>query len=224
VNAVMQDSAAQTCPHGLRPGTTVCLRCRQDERNAARQRRCRVLTRAGLLALAGALVLALVIGGIMAVTPNRSVANTGADDGIPATVVEVSSSRTRGDTSAPAAAATTLRPAIAEGRKELAEGMYAVREGPEVTVYFDTELLRTRFDWKFEGIVRSTLPVIYGDAARTALDSITTGSLVRGGTLLEDLPQHGFPISVAEHTVRLWPVVRPGRDGPLIVAYRAKAE
>lgn len=220
----MQDSAAQTCPHGLRPGTTVCLRCRQDERLAARQRRYRILTRAGLLGLAAALVLALVIGGIMAVTPNRSVADTADADGVPATVVEVTPSRVPGDSTRPSRPRTVLRPAIGEGRRELAEGMYAVREGQEVTVFFDAELLRTRFDWKFEGIVRSTLPVVYGDAAKAALDSIATGSLVRGGNLLTELPDRGFVVSVADHAVRIWPVTRPGRDGPLVVAYRAKAE
>lgn len=218
----MQDSAAQTCPHGLRPGTTVCLHCRQDARLAARQRRYRNLTRAGLLTLGGATVVTLIVGGIMSVAPDRRASETAIADSTGSTIVVSSGTATPDDAGAPAR--PVLRPAIAEGRRELSEGMFAVREGPEVTVHFDSELLRTRFDWKFEGIVRTTLPVLFGDAVRTALDSIATGALVRGGNLLTDLPVRGFPIALPEHTLRIWPVTRPGRDGPLVIGYRVRAE
>ena len=218
----MQDSAAQTCPHGLRPGTTVCLHCRQDARNAARQRRYRNLTRAGLVTLGAATVVALIVGGIISLAPDGPASEVAAADSPASTVVVSSGTASRSDSAAPAR--PTLRPAIGEGRRELSEGMFAVREGPEVTVNFDSELLRTRFDWKFEGIVRTTLPVLFGDVARTALDSIATGALVKGGNLLTDLPVRGFPIALPEHTLRIWPVTRPGRDGPLVIGYRVRAE
>lgn len=218
----MQDTAPQTCPHGLRPGTTVCLHCRQDARLAARQRRYRTLTRAGLLTLGVATVVTLIVGGLISMAPDGPASEAAAADSSGSTIVVSSGTATPSDSGT--AARRTLRPTIAEGRRELSEGMFAVREGPEVTVHFDSELLRTRFDWKFEGIVRTTLPVLFGDAARVALDSIATGALVKGGNLLTDLPVRGFPIALREHTLRIWPVTRPGRDGPLVIGYRVRAE
>lgn len=219
----MQDPAAQTCPHGLRPGTTVCLHCRHDARVAARQRRYRLLARAGLILLGGGAVVALVIGGVMAIAPGKDSAGVGQST----TVV----SSAGAPATAPASPAATtarperagLRPAIPEGRRELGDSMFAVREGPSVTVYFDTETLRTRFDWKFEGVVRATLPIVFGEVTRAALDSIATGTLVRGGDLLTELPTRGFPLAVGEEQLRVWPITRPGRDGPLVVGYRASA-
>jgi hypothetical protein len=113
-----------------------------------------------------------------------------------------------------------LQPIIAEGRRELGDSMFAVREGPQVIVNFDTDSLRTRFDWKFEGVVRATLPIIYGQEAGAALDSIPQSYLARGG-LLTDLPRRGIPLRVGPHTLRVWPITREGRDGPLVVGYRA---
>ena len=118
------------------------------------------------------------------------------------------------------AAGRVLRPTIPEGRRELGDSMFATREGSNVTVHFDTETLRTRFDWKFEGVVRATLPLVYGEVTRAALDSIPSGTLVRGGDMLTDLPTRGFPIAVGDDELRVWPITRPGRDGPLVVGYR----
>lgn len=220
----MQDLAVQTCPHGLRPGTTVCLHCRHDARVAARQRRYRLLARAGLIMLGGGAVVALVIGGLVAIAPEEDAAI--AAIGRSETAVPAPRAGTT-PTASPAAVAPSeraaLRPAIPEGRRELGDSMFAVREGPNVTVHFDTETLRTRFDWKFEGVVRATLPLVYGEVTRTALDSIPSGTLVRGGDLLTDLPSRGFPIAVGEEQLRVWPITRPGRDGPLVVGYRASS-
>jgi hypothetical protein len=113
-----------------------------------------------------------------------------------------------------------LRPTIAEGRRELGDSMFAVREGSQVTVHFDTDSLRTRFDWKFEGVVRATLPIIFGHEARVALDSIPQSYFARGG-LLTELPRRGIPLRLGTHTLRVWPITRDGRDGPLVVGYRA---
>ena len=225
----MQDPAVQTCPHGLRPGTSVCLHCRHDARVAARQRRYRLLARVGLLMLGGGAVVALVIGGVVAIAPGEDSAMAVA--GQSSTVVSspgapASTTPAGAPSTTPLAASTerpSLRPSIPEGRRELGDSMFAVRAGSDVTVHFDTETLRTRFDWKFEGVVRATLPLVYGEATRAALDSIPSGTLVRGGNLLTDLPSRGFPIAVGEAQLRVWPVTRPGRDGPLVVGYRASA-
>lgn len=217
----MQDPSVQICPHGLRPGTTVCLHCRHDARVAARQRRYRMLARLGLITLGGGAIVALIVGGIMAIAPGGGSAATSGPEGATSSVVS---------TGAPTAEAAPapgpeagLRPVIPQGRRELGDSMYAVRDGGDVTVHFDTELLRTRFDWKFEGVVRATLPLVFGDVTRPALDSIPTGTLVRGGNLLTDLPIRGFQIAVGDDQLRVWPITRPGRDGPLVVGYRVAA-
>lgn len=213
----MQDPAVQACPHGLRPGTTVCLHCRADARLAARQRRYRFLARVGLITLGGGAVAALIIGGLMSLAPGGS---PGAGEAGATSTVVSSAGNPETDAAIAPPAAAGLRPLIPEGRRELGDSMYAVRDGAQITVHFDTELLRTRFDWKFEGVVRATLPLVYGDAIRNELDSIPSGSLVRGGDLLTDLPTLGIPIAVGDERLRVWPITRPGRDGPLVVGYR----
>lgn len=216
----MQDPAVQTCPHGLRPGTTVCLHCRHDARLAARQRRYRLLARAGLITLGGGAVVALIIGGVVAIAPGGE----NAVAGLPDTKSVATAGTPAANAASPSAVPQTgLRPVIPEGRRELGDSMFAVREGSEVTVHFDTELLRTRFDWKFEGVVRATLPLVFGDVTRAALDSVASGTLVRGGNLLTELPSSGFVVPVGEERLRVWPITRPGRDGPLVVGYRASA-
>jgi hypothetical protein len=119
------------------------------------------------------------------------------------------------------AAPARLVPVISEGRRELGDSMFAVREGFQVTVHFDTEELRTRHDWKFEGVVRATLPIVFGTTARVALDSVPEGALVRGGDLLNVLPTRGIQLELPDGQLNVWPITRPGRDGPLVVGYRA---
>ena len=187
----------------------------------------RLFGRAVLILLGGGAVVALVIGGIVALAPGgeSAIAAIGQSDTVVSTAgapAGTTPAATPSATAAPAAPAA-LRPTIAEGRRELGDSMFAVREGTNVTVHFDTESLRTRFDWNFEGVVRATLPLVYGEVTRAALDSIPSGTLVRGGDLLTDLPTRGFPISVGEDQLRVWPITRPGRDGPLVVGYRASA-
>jgi hypothetical protein len=116
-----------------------------------------------------------------------------------------------------------VEPVIGRGSRDLGEGVVATRTDTGVVVNFDTDLLRTRFDWKFEMVVRSTLPRVYGDRAQVALDSVPTGRLVQGD-IIGDLAQRGIPIALPgarADTVVVWPVTRPGRDGPIVVAYRA---
>jgi hypothetical protein len=115
-------------------------------------------------------------------------------------------------------------PVIAEGRTEFGEGVFAERTGAEVTVHFDTDDLRTRFEEKFERILRSTLPRVYGSQLRPALDAIPDGALVRGD-LLHELPTKGIALSLGQgRTLTVWPVTREGRDGRIVDAYRASAQ
>ena len=120
--------------------------------------------------------------------------------------------------------ALVLEPIIPEGRSTLGDSIVAERNGGDVIVTFDTEALRTRFDWKFEGVVRATLPLIFGMDARVALDSIRTGDFVRGGHLIRELPTRGIPLALPEgRSLIVRPIIRPGLDGPLVVGYRASA-
>lgn len=122
----------------------------------------------------------------------------------------------------PALAVPRLAPAVAEGRTELGDSIFALREGSIVTVHFDTPMGRTRRRDKFESMVRSTLPRIYGAAADSALAALPVGALTGAGDLLTELPANGIRLALSNGaTLSIWPRTRPGRDGPLVVAYRA---
>ncbi|MEX2153095.1 MAG: hypothetical protein WD825_07125, partial [Gemmatimonadaceae bacterium] len=184
----------------------------------------RMAARGGLAVLGIGVAIALIIGGWGVIAPeSRSPDRSDSVSGS-ITKVALGAARVRAPTSPPALPGPPgppILPSIAEGRRELGDSMFAVREGPQVTVNFDTETLRTRFDWKFEGVVRATLPLVFGAGARAALDSIPAGTFVRGGDLMNELPTRGIPLKMGEHTLRVWPITRPGRDGPIVVAYRA---
>ena len=124
---------------------------------------------------------------------------------------------------APAAVATTtLIPMVPEGTSQLADSMMVVRQGDTMLVHFDTELARTRRPEKFDAVVRATLVQLYGPAAETLLASVPAGTIGRGGDLLAELPTRGIRLRSSDgSTLALWPVTRPGRDGPLVVSYRA---
>ena len=200
-----------TCPHGKRAGTTVCLYCRQEARMASRQRRNRAVGRAMLYALGGAAVVALIVGGIIAVAPRARAVDTVAAAPPPPVVTPAARNE------------PAVRPIIGEGRTELGDSVFAERAGADVTVHFDTELLRTRLDEKFERIVRMTLPKVYGPEVGARLDSVSPGQFVRGGNLLTDLPTKGIALALPARgrTLMLYPMTRPGQDGPLVIAYRA---
>jgi len=176
--------------------------------------------RFGMLTIAGGMIVTVLVLGLTAVVKDarsRSVAAAG-ETALPAAP---KNTKTRARPQ-PVRAPQVVPPIIGEGQKDLGDGVFAVRTGDDVTVNFDTETLRTRFDWKFEGIVRVTLPQLYGAEVGAALDSIPNGRFVRGGDLLADLPTRGVTLSLPRgRAIHVWPVVRPGRDGPIVVAYRA---
>lgn len=204
-----------TCPHGKRAGITVCLYCRQDARIAARRRRTRMFVRVGGLVVGAGAVLAVLVAALIAIAPwSPSGAPEAAElapAGIPSAVPRPAPNVTR----------SAVLPSIAEGRTDLGDSVFADRAGTQVTVRFDNSLLRTRFAEKFERTVRGTLPRVFGPEAQAALDALTPGTLVRGD-LLYDLPAQGIELSLSGgRALMLYPVTRPGEDGPLVVAYRA---
>ena len=156
--------------------------------------------------------------------PEKAVATEVAAPAGPATVTQALavSPAVTAPAPEPRPAAPSLVPLVPEGASPLADSMSVVRSGDTVRVHFDTELARTRRPEKFDAIVRSTLEQIYGPAAERALASIAPGTLARDGDLLAELPARGIRIPVGDgSTLSLWPATRPGRDGPLVVSYRA---
>jgi hypothetical protein len=238
---------ATPCPHELRPGTAVCLHCRREAREAHKARVKVILLRVGaaVLALAACAAVATAVqrrpgtdrrsaSSRPTGTPPRpaelSAAEPPAPAPAPAPAAVAAPTPAAPATRTPAYAATspavssTLRPAVAEGRTELRDGMYAERHGDTVTVFFDTELGRTRRPEKFEQIVRATLPAVYGPAADSLLAHAPAGAVANAGELLADLPARGVHLSSPSGArLALWPTTRPGRDGPLVVTYRAVA-
>ena len=126
------------------------------------------------------------------------------------------------DARMPVVAAGSVAPIVPLGRTVLRDTMVAYRAGDTVRVSFDLPLSRTRRPDKFEGIVRSTLPQVYGPLADSALRALPYGAVARAGDLVTTLPERGFHIAVAGGlTIAVWPETREGRDGPLVVSYRA---
>ena len=216
----MNSVLSPTCPHGLRPGTTVCLHCRAEARAKQSKERWLVAARFGIATVGVGVVLAALIGGVMAITPEASSTARPLDSS--SGVVAQAAKVVRPVAAKPRPAPPRIVPTISEGRRELGDSMFAVREGFQVTVHFDTEERRTRYDWKFEDVVRATLPVVMGAEVRAALDSIPEGTWARGGDLLNELTTKGIALENpgGQELLRVYPITRPGRDGPLVVAYR----
>ena len=238
--------APAPCPHELRPGTTRCLHCRSEARAAARARLRRSAARVGLASVVIAIVAVVANAGTTVLRMGDALPAP-RDPGAPpppapralaavTPVVPVASRQeppmyaARNAADLPAAATRvatrattpTVQPRIAEGRTELRDSMYVVRSGSGVVVHFDTQDMRTRRPEKFEQIVRATLPRAYGPLVDSVLATIPAGQLVAGADLLTDLPQRGVFLRVADGgTLGIWPETRPGRDGPLVVSYRA---
>lgn len=121
----------------------------------------------------------------------------------------------------PVATAGILRSVIAEGRTELQNGIYALRTGDTITVHFDTPEARTRRPEKLEQIIRATLPAVHGASAHSMLAAVATGGLVPAGGIVAGQPMPRISLRGADgQSLSLSPQTRPGRDGPLVVAYR----
>ena len=213
---------AAPCPHELRPSTTRCLHCASEARAAARARGRRTAGRVGLAVVLGTVIAVVLNAGSTVLhipAPPPSMATFAAAAAPP-------SPRSPDADPAPRYAArnaaTPLQPRIAEGRTELRDSVVALRAGNTVTVFFDTPAMRTRRKDKFQQIVRATLPQVYGARLDSLLAAIPAEQLTAGGDLLTELPVRGVQLRLADGaTLALWPETRPGRDGPLVVAYRS---
>jgi len=116
-------------------------------------------------------------------------------------------------------------PIIPQGRTDLHDSLFAVRSGDTVVVNFDTGPARTRRADKFELLVRQTLRSVYGAVADTVLATVPDGRLASAKELVTTLPSRGIHFGAAPGLrLGLWPQTRPGRDGPLVVAYRTIVE
>jgi hypothetical protein len=242
---------ASTCTHDLGPGTTVCLRCRQEQRDAVRTRQQQML---GLCGVAAMGLLGIYVMGASAA--NAWHAATRPDTGHVAARASVVASSVSGGTevkqqgdataSAATSASTTtaavLTPTptpvapvtpvaiqppvpilVSEGRTDLTESLIAERTGDSLVVDFDTPETRTRRRDKFEAVVRRTLPMIYGAPVDSVLRAIPDGGIVGSVDLLGELPKRGVHLPLGNgSTLDLWPETRPGQDGPLVVSYWAK--
>jgi hypothetical protein len=219
----------QSCPHDHRPGTTVCLHCRHAAIVASRKRR-----RQSVLRVAGAVlgVIVLTGGGTFGTYATRGYIAQRQARGATTQIAQ------QGGAIAVAAASEAPRPAkplpqrssgpvpiIALGETRLADSVRAVRADTGVTVFFDLTMIRTRRSDKFEHFLRSTLPEIYGPTVDSLLTLIPQGMIARQGDLLTELPVKGVKLALANGwKLTVWPEIRPGYEGPLVVRYRVMAE
>jgi hypothetical protein len=223
----MTEATPARCPHELRPGTTVCLRCRNEARLAARTRLRRNILVVGLPAF-GLVVIAIFAALRLpaflrsrASAPNESPSPPPVTVAAPPLATTPTVAPVAPTPAPPVAVGPPLTPKIAQGRTALADGMYAERSDSVVIVHFDAPATRTRRPEKFERIVRTTLPVIYGPVADSILAHIPQGSLIGSADLVTALPTNGLQLPLADGwTLGVWPETRPGRDGPLVVLYR----
>jgi hypothetical protein len=231
----MSQRTPANCPHDLRPGITVCLRCKSEERKAARAKAQQNLSRLGAIAV-GVTVIGALGAAAFTMARNQKAARPAATvtrDSTPAatTPASVPTPDSAATAAAPPAQAPTqaategtppLTPMIGVDSTTLAEGVHAARSGNDVVVRFDTPMVRTRRAEKFERIVRETLPKVYGSSADSLLARIPAGAIVRSGDLINELPARGVRLAAGGGwTLTLWPETRQGRDGPLVVSYRA---
>lgn len=233
-------STPPTCSHDLGPGTRVCLRCRQERRDAARARQQQLVALSGVVAMG---LLGVYVMGASAAsawnssasdqraTPARasvvaSSVSGGAEvvqQGSPAGATTSAPATTPAAPSGSAVAPPPLTLIVGEGRTALPDSLVAERGGDSVVVDFDTPATRTRRRDKFESVLRRTLPLVYGARIDSVLQTIPPGEILGGADLLTELPKRGIHLRVAQGwTLDLWPETRPGQDGPLLVSYRAR--
>ena len=232
-----------SCSHDLGYGTTVCLRCRQEQRDAARARQQRIFALSGICAmgLLGVYVMgasaasawrATKRGDTVHVASRASVVASSVSGGGDAVkqqgtaVLASSPAPTTQPSPTPAAAPAASSPLsirVREGRSDLPDSLIADRAGDSVVVDFDTPMTRTRRRDKFESVVRRTLPMVFGAPIDSVLRTIPEGAIVGDADLLTELPKRGVHLPIANGwTLDLWPETRPGQDGPLVVSYWAR--
>ena len=231
----------ESCPHEQRPGTKICLHCRHEARMLAKARRRRVLLRGSAFS---AILLTLgSVGIIGAVTVRRYTAPRRAESQsqtqgqtqpqpqqtivaatpIKDSVVAAAAAQPPVAATAPIStpAAPGLKPVLPEGTTTLAGGMTATRHDSVVVLSFDFAGARTRIPERFERLVRTTLPSVYGARADSAMRAIPEGGIARQGDLFTVLTERGVRIPLSTGgAIALYPISRPGHDGPLVTQYR----
>jgi len=221
----------------------VCLHCRHAARAVSRERRKKVVLRASAVAVVAVTVGAIGVLGAAAIRgrgttrpteqriaearpkqPEIPVVTTPApvaEVQVPAPAPVVQQADTVAHANAVARSKAPFAPVVPQGQSSLPDGPTAVRADSLVTVSFDTPMIRTRIPAKFERLVRSTLPAVYGRSIDSVLSKIPEGGIARQGDLVSELPTRGVRIPVnADWTIALYPETRPGQDGPLVVRYR----
>lgn len=215
-----------SCNHDIGPGITVCLRCRQAERQAARARQQRVLGAGAAVVVIAALLGSAAVGAARGVrhTPEAAAPGVAQQGEVLAPAEEHPVAESAPVAPAPVVTASgTGLPSlvIAEGHTPLRDGLAVDRKGEEAVVSFDTPATRTRRRDKVEQVVRATLPQLYGPAASAALARIPEGAMSQGDLLTAVVPA-GIRIPLATGAIALSLETRPGQDGPLVVRYRAR--
>lgn len=217
------------CTHERRPGTTVCLLCRQEARLAAADRRKKLLLRGAAVGIVTAVVgLGLSSASFLRGGPStkRSAESSAANAAAVESIAPQGDATAASATSAPnpnePVAPPGFAPLLRAGETSLDYGVKAVRSDSGIAVLFDTPELRTRMPEKFERFLRWSLPQLYGARVDTLLSHIPLGQLVAQGNLLYELPTRGIHMAVdsAWH-LDIYPEIRPGQDGPLVIRYRA---
>lgn len=242
----MSPTSPKTCNHDRGPGTTVCLRCRHDEWQASQRRRQQMLMR--FLAL-GFVVAIVGIAGLGAASAWRERSASAVTDSVAGSVTLKQEGRSTGRPTrllapTPSVAAST-RPAtvasapepvsapvpaapsassrgsvLGQGKTMLTDSIFAIRSGDSVTVNFDVQGNRTQRADKFERMLRTTLPMVYGRLATATFDEVPTGSFLPSRDVVGELHEHGMQLTL-DNGVRISvrPQTRGSRDGPLVVAY-----
>ena len=233
----------QVCTHERGVGTTVCLHCRKEARIAAKDRRQRLMLRGAAGAIVVAIGLTATALSATAIRDKKAAKRSDSPRSTPSTepvrvskdsahVVADTATRTPApQTAAPVAIAEPVAtkpaapaPVIQMGSSSIPGGISAERTDTAVTISFDTPMTRTRRSDKFEQFVRATLPTVYGKKVDSVLTAMPTGTLAKQGDLLTELPSRGMRIPVdSAWEIRVFPETRQGKDGPLVVRYRASA-
>jgi hypothetical protein len=236
--SITPSKGSAVCTHERGARTTVCVHCRYEARTAARERRKRLLLRSSAVAV---VVATLGGAGVLGATAIRARGwplhvQAGSPDKKPIAAITptpVASTQPAPTQKVAAASVVTPRvdsvartkapfaPVVPQGSSTLPDGPTVVRADSLVTVSFDTPMTRTRIPAKFERLVRTTLPAVYGRSIDSVLSKIPEGGIARQGDLVSELPTRGVRIPVNEAwTIALYPETRPGHDGPLVVRYR----
>lgn len=232
--SITPSKGSAVCTHERGPGTTMCIHCRYEARTTARARRKRILLRSSVVVIVATTLGAagvLSAAAIRARTSARPVIRRTPDVATtaPKAAANVQPQPIQVATGGPAVAQrdtvthskAPFAPVVPQGQSSLPDGPTALRADSLVTVSFDAPMTRTRIPAKFERLVRTTLPAVYGRSIDSVLSKIPEGGIARQGDLVSELPTRGVRIPVnAEWTIALYPETRPGHDGPLVVRYR----